>query len=196
MHPCSAQLASSIGNNLEQSFKISYIATEAVTLQVRSRHIFRSLIIFVVTFFTLQLAWEQCRDSVVETWVIDRATVLPAAWTISRVWPEQQIMAQKNSLIAAKNRLNILNGCEGLETLFLLIAAFLAYPLSWKIRGFGITLSVLLIYCLNQARIILLWWAIKENPAWFGLLHGTVLPLILIAIALIFLMAFLPQRRS
>ena len=166
------------------------------TLQVRNHPTLRSLIFFVVTFFALQLAWEQCRDTAVETWVIDRATVRPAAWVINGIWPEQQLIAQKNSLIAARGRLNILNGCEGLETLFLLIAAFMAYPLSWKLRGIGIGLSVLLIYGVNQARIIFLWWAIQANPSWFGTLHGTVLPLILIAIAVVFFMAFLPPQKD
>lgn len=164
-------------------------------LHVRSRQTLRSLVIFIAVFFAFQLAWEQCRDSAIETWVIDRATVQPAAWSINYLWPEQQTAAKKNSLIGSQGRLNILNGCEGLETLFLLIAAFLAYPLPWKTRLAGIGSSVLLIYVANQARIIFLWWAIRHYPSTFGLLHGTVLPLILIAIALLFFMAFLPQRQ-
>ncbi len=166
------------------------------TLQVRNYRTLLSLILFVVTFFALQATWERCRDSVIETWVIDRATVLPAARIINGLWPEQQTIAQKNSLIAARGRLNILNGCEGLETLFLLIAAFVAYPLRWKTRLMGMGLSVVLIYVANQARIILLWWTIQQHPSLFGMLHGTVLPLILIAIALVFFMAFLPPRQS
>lgn len=165
-------------------------------LQVRSFLALRSLAIFIVTVFAFQIAWEKSRDSVVETWVIDHATVRPAAWVIDRFWPGQQIIAQKNSLVAAHDRLNVLNGCEGLETLFLLIAAFLAYPLSWKARGIGITLSILLIYCLNQVRIIVLWWTIQQHPLMFGMLHGTVLPLIMVAIALVFFMAFLPQKNE
>ncbi len=128
--------------------------------------------------------------------MIDRATVIPAAWTVNRLWPDQPAFAQKNSLISAHGRLNILNGCEGLETLFLLVAAFVAYPLAWRIRFAGMLSSALLIYGLNQVRIVLLWWAIHVNPTLFGLLHGTVLPLVLIAISLLFFLAFLPQRQS
>ncbi len=151
---------------------------------------------FVIIFFAFQLAWEQYRDTTVETWVIDWATVRPAGWLVNQLWPEQLVVAQKNSLIAANGRLNILNGCEGLETLFLLVAAFIAYPLRWKTRLIRIGLSALLIYLLNQTRIVLLWWTIRHDPALFGLLHGTVLPLILIAIALVFFMTLLPQRQS
>ena len=165
-------------------------------LQARNSLAVRSLILFIFTFFALQFAWEQCRDSAVEKLVIDRATVLPAAWVVNRLWPDQPAFAQQNSLISAQGRLNILNGCEGLETLFLLVAAFVAYPLMWRIRITGIALSALLIYGLNQARIVLLWWAIRTNPTLFGLLHGTVLPLVLIAISLLFFLAFLPQRKS
>lgn len=165
-------------------------------MQARNHQTIRSLIFFVITFFALQLAWEQCRDTVIETWVIDYATVRPAAWVINHLWSDQLVFAQKNSLVAAHDRLNILNGCEGLETLFLLVAAFVAYPLRWKTRLIGIGFSALLIYVLNQARIILLWWTIRRDPAQFGLLHGTVLPLILIAIALVFFIALLPQQRA
>lgn len=164
-------------------------------LHARNFRATRSLIIFIVAFFALQLAWEQCRDSAIEKLVIDRATVLPAVWIANQLWPDQPAFAQKNSLISGHGRLNILNGCEGLETLFLLVAAFLAYPLMWRIRIVGITLSTVLIYGLNQARIVLLWWTIHSDPALFGLLHGTVLPLVLIAISLLFFLAFLPQRQ-
>lgn len=162
-------------------------------VQANTYRTFYLLALFAVTFFALQFSWEQCRASHIEKWVIDGATVIPATWTVNQLWPDQTVVAQKNSLISANGRLNILNGCEGLETLFLLIAAFFAYPLTWQVRAKGIVLSTLLIYGLNQARIVLLWWVINSRPALFGLLHGTVLPLVLIAIALLFFLSFLPQ---
>ena len=165
---------------------------------VRSRNLRTviALAVFAATFFALEYAWEQCRGSDIETWVIDRATVLPAAWTVNRLWPDRHALAHANSLISARGRLNILNGCEGLETLFLLVAAFVAYPLAWRGRAIGILFSALLIYVLNQMRIVVLWWSVQFSPSLFGLLHGTVLPLVLIAIALLFFLAFVPPVES
>lgn len=165
------------------------------TLQARNAHLVRPLIFFIVAFFALQYGWERCRGTVVEHWVIDRATVMPAAQLLHHLWPDQGVYANGHSLVSAHSRLNILNGCEGLETLFLLVAAFVAFPLHWRVRLLGITLSTLLIYVLNQVRIVLLWRAIRTDLELFGLLHGTVLPLVLIAIALLFFVAFLPYRR-
>lgn len=159
-------------------------------------HTFRILCVFLGVFFTLQYAWERSRDTPIERLIIDRATVAPAAWWIARLWPDQTVSAQGHSLIAAHYRLNILNGCEGLETLLLLIAAFFAYPFSWRQRALGSGLGALLIYVLNQGRIVLLWYANQHSPQLFGLLHGTILPLVMVAISLIFFVAFLPLQRK
>jgi exosortase family protein XrtM len=154
----------------------------------------RPIAVFLIAFIALQYGWERCRGSVVERFVIDHATVVPAGFWLQQLWPEQAIRAAGHSLVSPYNRLNILNGCEGLETLFLLAAAFIAYPFAWRTRLFGIVLSVLLIYTLNQLRIVLLWWAIRTDPQLFSVLHGTVLPLVLIAAGTLLFAAFLPQR--
>ena len=159
-------------------------------------HTARILFIFLSVFFSLQYAWERSRDTALERLVIDRVTVAPAAWWIARLWPDKTVSAQGHSLIAAHNRLNILNGCEGLETLLLLIAAFFAHPFSWRQRVVGISAGTILIYALNQARIVLLWYANQHNPQWFGLLHGTILPLTLVAISFVFFLMFLPAPRK
>lgn len=162
----------------------------------RKLHTVRILFVFLSVFFSLQYAWERSRDTAFERLVIDRATVAPAAWWIARLWPDQTVSALGHSLIASHYRLNILNGCEGLETLLLLIAAFLAYPFAWRQRALGIGLGTLLIYTLNQGRIVLLWYANQHSLQLFGLLHGTILPLTLVAISLIFFVAFLPLQRK
>lgn len=165
-------------------------------LSRRKLHTARILFIFLSVFFSLQYAWERSRDTALERLVIDRATVTPAAWWIARLWPDQTVSAQGHSLIAAHSRLNILNGCEGLETLLLLIAAFFSYPFSWRQRIVGISSGAMLIYVLNQARIVLLWYANQHSPQLFGLLHGTILPLALVAISFIFFLMFLPAQRK
>lgn len=165
------------------------------TFPIRNSRI-RPLAIFLITFITLQTSWELCRGSIIERAIIDHATVIPASWWLQRLWPEQSIHADGHSLVSPTNRLNILNGCEGLETLFLLAAAFMAFPLNWRLRVIGIVSSILLIYVLNQLRIVLLWWATRSAPQLFSLLHGTVLPLTLIAAGTLWFAAFMPQPRS
>jgi hypothetical protein len=55
-------------------------------------------------------------------------------------------------------------------------------------------LGALLVFVLNQGRIIALWHAFVSDRALFGLLHGTVLPLALIAACLVFFLYFLGRH--
>jgi len=162
--------------------------------EARRRRPLRLLLIFLTAFFALQYAWEMGRGSPIERAVIDHATVAPAAWLIDTLWPEQTATAQGNRIVSPQGRLNILNGCEGLETLFLLSAAFLAYPFAWRSRLVGLALGLVLVYLLNQARILLLWQAFLHDRALFGILHGTVLPLAMIAACLAYFLLFLARH--
>jgi len=149
--------------------------------------------LFLVTFFLLQYGWERCRDTAVERLLIDRATVRPAASLINAVWPDQYVQAQGHSLISAQQRINVLNGCEGLEVLFLLIAALAASPLWWRRKVIAIFCGLPVVYLLNQLRIITLWQVQQIRPDLFGLMHGTVLPLVLIALTLLFFLFCFPR---
>ncbi|MDP2030719.1 MAG: archaeosortase/exosortase family protein [Thiobacillus sp.] len=169
---------------------IEFIEAESRAAAQR-RQPLRVLLIFLAVFFALQYAWEMSRDSWVERLFIDELTVRPAAWMIDLLWPAFQVHAEGHRLAAAAGRLNILNGCEGMETLFLLAAAFIAYPFGWRTRVLGLGVGTVLVFALNQARIIVLWHAFLHDRTWFGVLHGTVLPVLLVASCLIFFLLFL-----
>lgn len=169
------------------------IAAESCA-EARRREPWRVLLIFLAVFFSLQYAWEMSRDTAVERVFIDELTVRPAAWVIDKLWPAFQVHAEGHRLVAATGRLNILSGCEGMETLFLLAAAFIAYPFVWRKRLIGLVAGALLVFALNQARIVVLWHAFLNDRSWFGILHGTVLPVLLVAACLIFFLAFLGRE--
>lgn len=154
----------------------------------------RLLLIFLAVFFALQYGWEMSRGSALERLVIHDLTATPAAWLIDWIWPESGVLAVDHRLVSSQGRLNILNGCEGLETLFLLTAAFIAYPFRWPTRLLGLGLGTLLVFALNQGRIVALWYAFIHDRALFGVLHGVVLPLALVACCLVFFLAFLARH--
>lgn len=159
----------------------------------RRRRPLRLLLLFLATFLALQYAWEMSRGTALERLVIHDLTVRPAAWIIDRVWPDAGVEAREHRLVGPRGRLNVLNGCEGLETLFLLLAAFVAYPFGWRARLLGMGLGSLLVFVLNQGRIVALWHAFTGDRALFGILHGTVLPLALVAACLVFFLSFLDR---
>jgi len=159
----------------------------------------RLVAVFVVVFLALQSSWEACRGSVLERLLIDTATVEPAAWVIDKLSPGTEVRAQANAIVSTTGRINVLNGCEGLELAFLLTAAFLAYPMPWRQRGIGITGSLLLAYLANQLRLVVLWFAYAHDRELFALIHGTVGPLILVALCLLYFLLFIGRdavRRS
>lgn len=162
----------------------------------RRRQPLRLILIFLAVFFVLQYAWEMSRDSWLERTVIDHATVMPAAWLINALGTVAPVHADAYRIVSPLARLNIRNGCEGLETLFLLVAAFFSQPFPWKVRLWGIGLGTLLVYGLNQARIVILWHAWLDQRNLFGVLHGTVLPLVMIAVCLAYFLAFLARHES
>ena len=155
---------------------------------------FFALALFLGLFFALQISWEFCRGTLLEHWVIDSITVVPSAWIVNAIWPQQFVAAEGNSLISSQGQLNILNGCEGLEVLFLLIAAFLAYPFGWRRRLLGIAAGTVFVYGLNQVRIVVLWEVILRRGEWFGLFHGVILPLALVTLCAFFFLLFLPKH--
>lgn len=162
--------------------------------EARRRQPWRVLLIFLAVFFSLQYAWEMGRDTAVERVFIDELTVRPAAWIIDRLWPAYRVHAEGHRLVAAAGRLNVLNGCEGMETLFLLAAAFVAYPFAWRSRLLGLIAGTMLVFALNQARIVVLWHAFLHDRALFGVLHGTVLPVLLVAACLVYFLTLLGRE--
>ncbi len=165
-----------------------------VQAAARRRRPLRLLLLFLATFLSLQYVWEMSRGTALERVVIHDLTVRPAAGVIDAIWPEVGVEAREHRLVAPVGRLNILNGCEGLEVLFLLLAAFVAYPFAWRARLLGMALGIGLVFVLNQARIVLLWQVWTGERALFGLLHGTLLPLLLVVACLAYFLLFLARH--
>jgi hypothetical protein len=61
-------------------------------------------------------------------------------------------------------------------------------------RLLGMTLGIGLVFMLNQARIVALWQAFLHDKMLFGVLHGTVLPLTLVAACLAYFLVFLSRN--
>jgi exosortase/archaeosortase len=84
-----------------------------------------TLVIFFAVFAVLQWAWSEARGTVIERWVIHDLTVQPAAMLVQLMTPAAHARAVAASIKATGGGLNILNGCEGTEIMFLLVAASL-----------------------------------------------------------------------
>jgi exosortase/archaeosortase family protein len=141
---------------------------------------------FLVTLMLLQLAWHLARGTVVERAVIDDATVGTAVSVIHRIAPTIAIRGSGPRITAPGGGVNVLNGCEGTEVLFLLFAALSAAPLSARARVAGVVLGTLWVFALNQCRLIVLFFTYRDDRALFDQLHGVVAPMLLIVLVLAF----------
>lgn len=161
------------------------------------RSILNTLIIFIAIFVLLQWGWSAARGSWVERLVVHQVTVIPAAALVRLLTPEIPAQAVAASIKAPGGGLNILNGCEGTEVMFLLAAALAAVSLPWQHRVLAMLLGTGLIFVLNQGRILTLFYTFRADRSLFDALHTAVLPVLLVAATAAYFYAVLhySQRR-
>jgi exosortase/archaeosortase family protein len=145
--------------------------------------LWRSVLVFALVTALLQYGWKQARDTAFERAVIDVATVQTSAALIRQLTPEVQAQAVGPRIRAPGGGINILNGCEGTEALFLLVAAMAAHRASWRQRAVGLLAGTVVVFGLNQLRVLALFYSYRSDRALFDQLHGLVTPLLLICAA-------------
>jgi exosortase family protein XrtM len=153
-------------------------------------------LLFLATFGALSALYGAARGTATERLLIDQLTVRPSAAAIALLTPGEKVVARGSQLVSPFARLSILNGCEGIETMLLLIAAIIAYAAPWREKLLAALLGVLLVYALNQIRIVSLFYAFHYDRQLFHLLHGVVAPLFLVACAGLFFLWWLSRLRS
>ncbi len=146
----------------------------------------RFALIFLIVFLILQFGYSASRGGIVEHLVIDIATVRPSVAVINLIAPQEQAQAAGHRIVAPQGGLNILNGCEGTESMFLLLAAMVAFSAPWKHKLKGFLAGLVLVYGLNQVRIIALYFVAHHDKHWFDLLHGYIAPTLIIVLTCVF----------
>jgi exosortase/archaeosortase family protein len=150
-------------------------------------------VVFGALFFALQMTWQWARGTSLERFVVHDGTVRPAAFIINRLTPSLNARAIDLNLSAVGEELTISNGCEGLDALFLLVAAFAVAPLSWSARGLGLAIGALVVFAANQARIIALFYAYRFTPVAFDRLHDFFAPLAVVLLISVYFYAWLTR---
>ncbi len=153
----------------------------------------RALVFFLV-FGALELAWQFQDGGVLSRWVIDRGIVAPAAVVAAALTPGLGIHAVGSRLRSPTGGINIVNGCDGMETLFMLIAGLAVAPISPAARVLGVLAGIPVVYAANLVRILVLFHAHRAGAEWFDVLHGSVTPVAMVLAVAAFYHAWL--RRS
>jgi exosortase family protein XrtM len=146
----------------------------------------KQALVFILLFILMQVGWQMVRDDAIGHFIRGTVTVKPAVMLIHLLTPHIQASALGNQILAPGGGLVIKIGCEGIEALFILIAGLFSVTMAWRAKLSGMLLGLMLIYVVNEIRILILFYAFRADKALFQLLHGTIAPLALIAIAGLF----------
>jgi exosortase family protein XrtM len=157
------------------------VASRTTPPPSRGRIVARVLV-FLGIFVGLQLGWQQLQGTAVQYAYVNTLTATPAAAVLNVLLPGNHIHADGLAIQGDGGRVNIINGCEGVEALFLLAGALLSSPGSRASRVLGLAVGTVLVVFVNQARVALLYYAWCRSPPWFYVLHSTVTPIALILI--------------
>lgn len=177
-------------------FKPGKVTESDVQPSARPRSLLVMTAIFIGLFAMMQLGWSSARSTWVERLVIDQITVKPAAWLITRITPEIPVLASGPHLKAPGGGINILNGCDGMEVIFLLVAAMLIAPIPIQWRLTGAAIGSVMVYIFNQGRILALFYAYRTDRPLFDLLHGMITPILLVVVATGFYFFWLDGHRA
>lgn len=140
----------------------------------------RRALVFFLVFGALALAWQGQAGSALSRALIERGVVAPAAAVAAALSPNLGIHAAGSRLRSPAGGINIVNGCDGTEALFLLIAGLAVAPIPPAARILGILAGIPVVYAANLVRILVLFHARRAGTEWFDLLHGSVTPVAMV----------------
>lgn len=147
------------------------MATESSEASPRRRQV-----IFLVLFgallaggFTL-LSVNWVNDHVVEPFTAGVATTSRVALNAVGQGVDQEGTVLRNDRFAV----NIENGCNGIETMIIFMAAVLAFPASWRSRLTGLGIGLVAIQGVNLVRVVALFLTGAYMPSLFDASHTVI----------------------
>lgn len=152
--------------------------------------------LFLLIFASLQAIWFYTHEGIVGKIIIENMTVKFSVMLINLFTPAIGAFANNTHISAQGGGINVINGCEGVEVMFLLIAAMLVAPISLKEKLLGLILGIPYVYLLNQGRLIAMFYAVRSDKALFNILHGTIAPILLIGCTVLFFSYWLSRHQT
>ncbi len=136
----------------------------------RTEALFLLKFLGLLTLFFVAVAPKPVNDAVVEPFT---AGVARVGGTAIRIFGEKTHM--EGTVIASPRfSVNIRNGCNGLETIFIFAAAVLAFPATWRVRLFGLVAGFFAIQAINVVRIVSLFYIGIYLPRFFEQSHQVI----------------------
>jgi len=96
---------------------------------------------------------------------------------------DKTIITEGTRFSAGKFSLVLISGCDGFEAMGILVAGILAFPATWKQRGFGLLVGLPTIFLANVFRIVVLFLIGLRDLHIFEILHVHVFQVFIVGIA-------------
>ena len=129
--------------------------------------------------------------SFIENSLVRFFAVVPGSALVDWIFVNTPVHTQHTRIVSPIASLNVLKGCEGTEVLLMLYAAILAMwrPIKWTLLG--LVLGTLVVFVLNQVRILTLFSVVASHKDYFELVHGFAAPLVIVVLVSLFFLAWL-----
>ena len=145
----------------------------------------RFLLLFVLFFFLGQGIHYATR-SYTAPFLVNFLNAGVSSKIINAVTPWEKTSLDGNVIVSGTFRLNVAQGCEGIEGILLIASAILAFAMGLREKILGILAGFLVIYGANILRIISLYYVLKYRPGLFDFMHIFVGQTFIIVIGLLF----------
>lgn len=146
----------------------------------------RFLVIFLGTYAIFHTVYFMVPDTVLRDVVYYHGIVAVSESVIDLTAPGEHVSAVQNKLLSSKAALEVVRGCDGAGALFLILSAILAFSTTIKRKLLGLFLGLLLIYVLNQIRIVGLYFVVAYQREWFLPIHTYFAPTLIVIISCVF----------
>lgn len=145
---------------------------------------------FIVLFSVFEYLYFQIPDTYLRDVIFQRGLVSPCVELINYLKPNEHVLSVHSSMTSALTSLEIVRGCDGAGTIFLLVAAIFAFTTSYKTKLIGLIAGTTLLVVINHLRIIGLYFVSAYKNEWFPIIHSYIAPTFIIVVGCIFFAAW------
>jgi exosortase family protein XrtM len=150
----------------------------------------RFLALFVAGYALLHALYFLIPDALLRDAVYHWTIIVPGAVAINLLAPGEAVHGAGALLTSVRASLEVVRGCDGSGVAFLLVAAMAAFPSSWRRKLAGLAGALLLVYALNQARIVGLYFVAAYRNDWFVPLHVWFVPTLFVVLSALYFAAW------
>ncbi|MBF0551687.1 MAG: archaeosortase/exosortase family protein [Deltaproteobacteria bacterium] len=152
----------------------------------------RFCLLFVLFFFLAQLLYHHFRPTLTP-YIVHRATAGVGSGVINLLAPSESTTALNGLIYSQKDGFKMIvgQGCDGVESLLLVIAALAAFDLRLKQKVGGILAGAGLIYVVNLTRIVGLYFTLRYRPDDFDFAHIYMGQTVVILVGLLFFVCWI-----